>query len=274
MATLPPIAIIGAGNLGCAIADGLVAAGATAPEAVVLTRRHAHHLDAFAARGFAVTADNRAAVRRARLVIVAVEPQQLDGVLDEIAPDLVAGEHTLISVVTGARLAAVAARLGDGVAVVRAMPNTAVAVREAMTCLATRKGDEAAISDARAIFDTVGRTLVIDEENMTAATALGACGIAFFLRAIRAASQGGIEIGFASDDALAIAAQTARGAATLLLANGHHPEYEIDRVTTPRGCTIAGLNRMEQAGFSAALITGIRVSAQRAAGLYVGEDGG
>ena len=103
---------------------------------------------------------------------------------------------------------------------------------------------------------------------MIAATALGACGIAFFLRAIRAASQGGIEIGFHAHEALAIAAQTARGAATLLLSGEHHPESEIDRVTTPRGCTIAGLNHMEHEGFSSAMIKGITTSAQKAANLY------
>ena len=107
---------------------------------------------------------------------------------------------------------------------------------------------------------------------MIAATALGACGIAFFLRAIRAASQGGIEIGFHSQDALAIAAQVAKGAATLLLSMENHPEHEIDRVTTPRGCTIAGLNRMEHEGFSSAMIRGITTSAERAAGLYTRAD--
>lgn len=103
---------------------------------------------------------------------------------------------------------------------------------------------------------------------MIAATALGACGIAFFMRAIRAASQGGIEIGFRAADALAIAAQTALGAAALLQEMGHHPEYEIDKVTTPRGCTIAGLNQMEHEGFSSAMIRGITVSAAKAAQLY------
>jgi len=106
---------------------------------------------------------------------------------------------------------------------------------------------------------------------MIAATALGACGVAFFLRAIRAASQGGIEIGFHSKEALAIAAQTARGAATLLLAAKNHPEYEIDRVTTPRGCTIAGLNQMEHEGFSSAMIKGITTSAEKASKLYTSD---
>ena len=95
---------------------------------------------------------------------------------------------------------------------------------------------------------------------MASATALGACGIAFFLRAIRAASQGGIEVGFHSDEAFTIAAQTARGAATLLLDHDSHPEAEIDKVTTPQGATIAGLNEMEHQGFSSALIKGVKTS--------------
>ena len=102
---------------------------------------------------------------------------------------------------------------------------------------------------------------------MTPATALCACGVAFFLRCVRAASQGGIEIGFHPEEALLLAAQTARGAASLLLQEGRHPESEIDRVTTPRGCTIAGLNEMEHRGLSSAMIRGIVVSARAASDL-------
>lgn len=270
MHTKHRITIIGAGNIGTAIANGLADSGRFAPADITLTRRSTKALDAMKERGFSVDADNRAAVRRSDVVLVAVEPQQIDAVLQEIAPDLKPGQHVLISVVTGVDTRHIRQHVGDGVAVVRAMPNTAIAVREAMTCLASNKGNEA-IEIARSIFDTVGKTLVIDEEGMIAATALGACGIAFFLRAIRAASQGGIEIGFHAHDALLIAAQTAKGAATLLLSMDNHPEYEIDRVTTPRGCTIAGLNRMEHEGFSSAMIRGITTSAERAARLYKGD---
>jgi pyrroline-5-carboxylate reductase len=207
------------------------------------------------------------------VILISVEPGQIDGVLAEIAPGLVPGRHVLISIVTGVTITHLRALIGGAIAVVRAMPNTAIAVRESMTCLASDHAGGDALDVARSIFDTVGTTLVIPEENMIAATALGACGIAFFLRAIRAASQGGIEIGFHAEEALIIAAQTAKGAATLLLDTGHHPEYEIDRVTTPRGCTIAGLNQMEHEGFSSALIRGITVSADKAAGLYTGQEG-
>jgi pyrroline-5-carboxylate reductase len=144
----------------------------------------------------------------------------------------------------------------------------AVSIGESMTCIASDEHGEEALAEARALFDLVGRTLVITEEMVVPATALCACGVAFFLRAIRAASQGGIEIPFHPEEALLLASQTARGAASLLLSEERHPESEIDRVTTPRGCTIAGLNEMEHQGFSSALIKGILLSAEKAEGLY------
>jgi pyrroline-5-carboxylate reductase len=262
------IAIIGAGHLGTCIAEGLADSGSFMARDVTLTRRTVHLLDPMRARGFAVERDNRAAVGNADVVLVTVEPQQVDTLLAEIGPVLVAGRHTVISLATGVTVSRIRNQVSQGVAVVRAMPNTAIAVRESMTCLAASACDAAALGIATSIFATVGKTRIIDEDNMNAATALVACGVAFFFRAIRAASQGGIEIGFHAEEALEMAAQTAKGAASLLLAAGHHPEYEIDRVTTPRGCTIAGLNRMEHEGFSSALIQGITVSADKAATLY------
>ena len=274
------IAIIGAGNIGTAIANGLVQSGRFPAESITLTRRRAHLLEAMKEQGFVVEGDNCRAVRNADVIVLAVQPGQVDGVLLEIAPELQPDRHVVISVVTGVSTAHLRAQIGahlrtqigGEIAVIRAMPNTAIAVRESMTCLASGNAGSDALDVARSIFDAVGTTLVIAEENMIAATALGACGIAFFMRAIRAASQGGIEIGFHAEESLAIAAQTAKGAASLLLITGHHPEHEIDRVTTPRGCTIAGLNQMEHEGFSSALIRGITVSAEKAAGLYAGPE--
>jgi pyrroline-5-carboxylate reductase len=261
------IAILGAGNLGTCIANGLVESGRFSPESITLTRRKTHLLDPMKAHGFHVRKDNPEAVENSDVIVVAVEPQQMNGLLDEIAPFLISARHVVISAVTGASIAQIAGRIGEGVAVVRAMPNTAIGVRESMTCLASNGTDADALDVARSVFEAVGKVLVINEEQMAAATALEACGVAFFLRAIRAASQGGIEIGFRSADALAIAAQTAKGAASLLTMGGH-PEHEIDRITTPRGCTIAGLNQMEHEGFSSAMIKGITVSAEKAAKLY------
>ena len=265
------LAILGTGNIGRAMALGLSAAGKYAPADIVLTRRHAEALDDLAQQGFRTMPDNGEAVRSADVVVVAVEPQQLDGVLREIAGELDPSRHILVSVVSGASIAAILEQVGKELPIVRAMPNTAIALGQSMTCLAVRSDRDDVQEQAVAIFDTVGKTLVIDEELMVPATALGACGIAFFLRAVRAASQGGIEIGFHPEQALTMAAQTALGAASLVLRKGFHPEREIDAVTTPRGCTIAGLNHMEHRGFSSAMIQGIVTSSEKASSLYAGD---
>ena len=262
------IAVLGGGNLGRALAHGWVAAGLVEPADVHITRRQVGKLADLAAAGFGTGSDNPAAVGAADLVVLAVQPQQLDALLVEVERVLKPGVHRVVSVVSGASLAGLQARLPDGVAVVRAMPNTAVSIGESMTCLCAAEGSDEALAEATALFDAVGRTLVIREEMMGPATALCACGVAFFLRCIRAASQGGIEIGFHPEEALLLAGQTARGAAALSLQPETHPEEEIDRVTTPRGCTIAGLNEMEHRGLSSALIKGLTVSARAAEELY------
>ncbi|HHR86094.1 MAG TPA: pyrroline-5-carboxylate reductase [Candidatus Acetothermia bacterium] len=263
------IAIIGGGNLGTAIARGLAASGKMSPDKITITRRSIHLLDGLKKEGFNIEPDNTLAVRSARVVLVAVRPRQLDAVLEEISPALVEGKHVLISTVSNASIAAIRHGLGKKIPVLRAMPNIAVSVGESMTCLC---GDESAGQEARGaatkIFAPLGETLFITEEQMTPATALCACGIAFFLRAIRAAAQGGVEVGFHAEDAIQLAAQTARGAATLLLEGNAHPEMQIDKVTTPMGVTISGLNEMEHHGFSSSMIRGIVTSAEKAAKLY------
>ena len=264
------LAILGTGNIGRAMALGLVAAGRFQPEQIILTRRKLDRIADLAERGFQVQSDNPDAVRRAEVVVVAVEPHQLDGLLHEIRDSLESGRHLLISVVSGADLAALASQLNQPIDLVRAMPNTAIALGQSMTCLALNTDSDAVKMRATEIFRAVGMTVVIEEELMMPATALCACGIAFFLRAIRSASQGGTEIGFHPTDALTMAAQTALGAASLVLTQGTHPERGIDSVTTPRGCTIAGLNEMEHQGFSSAMIKGIVTSAAKAASLYDG----
>ncbi len=266
------IAIIGAGNIGTSIARGLVKSGQFQPTQIILTRRHSEQLIKYKLQGFVTTSENQKAIQESEFVILAVEPQQTRPVLQEIAPVLNPDHHTLMSVVSGLSIDELKKVIKKRVDIVRVMPNTAISIGDSMTCLAAEDRQASALNIAQSIFDTVGTTIVIDEEQMSAATSLGACGIAFFLRAIRAASQGGIEIGFHADQALKIAAQTAKGAASLINVFNNHPEQEIDRVTTPRGCTIAGLNQMEHDGFSSALIKGIRLSATKAAELYR-EDG-
>jgi pyrroline-5-carboxylate reductase len=272
MKTQNRVAIIGGGNIGLAIARGLTKSKKYSPGDIYLTRRNIDPISDYKEKGYKVTKDNTEAVRNSGIIIIAVQPRQLDDLLQEINNELKPSKHILISVVSGAGINAIKRQIKKEIPVVRAMPNTAIAIQESMTCLSGSSKNDSSLETAKNIFDPLGKTLVIEEELMIPATALCACGIAFFLRAVRAASQGGIEIGFHSEEALLMAAQTAKGAASLLLsmdsAEGSHPEREVDKVTTPRGCTISGLNQMEHNGFSSALIRGIVTSADKAASLY------
>ena len=262
------IAILGAGNLGRAIAEGLLASELYDPSRIVATRRRVEALDDLKEQGIRTTDDNVEAVRTADMVLVCVQPQHLDPILDEISGELDPDSDMLVSTVSGATTSAIREHVGGLIPVVRAMPNLGVAIRESMTCLSADERSVGSVARARKVFETVGECVLIEEELMIPATALAACGVAFFLRAIRAAAQGGTEIGFHADEAIRMAAQTAKGAADLVLAHRTHPETEIDKVTTPKGCTIAGLNEMENRGFSSAMIRGIILSAERADELY------
>lgn len=264
------IAILGAGNIGQALAQGWAAAGLREPSEITLTRRRPELLADFEEKGFRTSSDNRSTAEASDILVLAVQPQQLPELLEEIRDVLDPARHLLLSVASGATIADIREVVGVDLPIVRAMPNTGIAIRESMTCLAADSRSKAGLELALPLFDAVGRTLVIREDLMGSATALCACGVAFFLRAIRAASQGGIEIGFHPDEAFLLAAQTAKGAAALMLegANSPHPEAEIDRVTTPRGCTIVGLNELEHRGFSSAFIKAILASANKSDQLY------
>ena len=268
MTEINKVAVLGGGNLGTAIARGFAASGFVDPQNVAITRRRTELLEDLSAEGFSTLADNRDAVDGADVVILCVQPQQMEDLLDVVAPALDARWQVVVSTATGVSIADIRRWVGPEIPVLRAMPNLGIAIGESMTCLAADEASIDAVPVARAVFDVMGSTLLIREDQMTSATALCACGIAFFLRAIRAASQGGIEIGFHADEALQLASQTAKGAAALLLSNRNHPEMEIDKVTTPQGCTISGLNEMENRGFSSAMVRGIIRSADKAGALY------
>ncbi len=261
------IAVLGAGNLGSAIARGIVRSGLRRAEEVHLTHLQPEELADLAALGYPTGSDNVAAVSKAHVIVVAVQPQDIKGLLAEIVPTLDPERHVIVSTATGVSLEALRRSVGAEIPVIRAMPNLGIQTLSSMTCLALERDSEQVLPEVQELFGGLGETIRIKEENMDAATALCASGIAFFLRAIRAAAQGGIEIGFHADEAIRMAAQTAKGAAEVLLVNRSHPEVEIDQVTTPNGCTIAGLNEMENRGFTSALVRGIVVSAQRAASL-------
>lgn len=257
------IAIIGGGNLGTAIAEGLLKSKFSKPADIIVTRRNTTALKSLVDKGVAVTADNAAAARKSKVIILAVKPFQVAEVLNSIKKEL--NNQLLISVVTGVTITEMQAIIKKDIAFFRAMPNTAIAIQESMTCVCSHQATTTDISYVNELFDQLGKVVTIDEKLMEAATILGACGTAYAMRYIRANIQGGIEIGFDASTASLIAAQTVKGAAELLLQKGTHPEQEIDKVTTPKGCTIAGLNEMEHQGFSSSLIRGVVASYRKIA---------
>jgi len=259
------IAIIGGGNLGTAIAEGLIQSGFVLPKHIIITKRNVSTLHQLERKGVLVSDDNNEAVRFADVIILAVKPFQVDDIIFKLKDSLQPGKHILVSVITGVTTEHILKIAGKKIAIVRAMPNTAIAIQESMTCVSYKDAGKEDLEYVQELFSQLGRVTVIEEKLMDAATVLGACGTAYAMRYIRANIQGGIEIGFDAATANLIAAQTVKGAAELLLKKGTHPEQEIDKVTTPKGCTIAGLNEMEHQGFSSSLIKGIMASYEKIA---------
>ena len=252
------IAIIGTGNLGLSIAKGLVINNTYTT--LYLTKRNLDTLSKWKEyKNVTLTKDNSKALSNADIIIFAVQPSQFDAILNEIKP-ILNDKHVLISTVTGCTIARMETQIGNQYPIIRAMPNTAISVGKSMTCLCNNTVGKKSLPIAEAIFNGLGTTLTIDENHMQAATVLCASGIAFWMRLIRATTQGGVQLGFDADVALQMSMQTAMGAASLLIETGTHPEEEIDRVTTPRGCTITGLNEMEHQGLSSSLIKGLNAS--------------
>ena len=254
------IAIIGGGNLGSSIAEGLIASGFIKANQLTITKRNINTLKQLEEKGVTVSSDNKDAVKNANYVILAVKPFQIKDIILDIKPVLNKEQHTVISVATGVWIKDLEELLSAEFALLRAMPNTAIAIQQSMTCICANNAAASQTTFVTDLFNQLGKSIVIDEKLMDAATVLGACGTAYALRYIRANIQGGIEIGFSAAQASLIAAQTVKGAADLLLTKNTHPEQEIDKVTTPMGCTIAGLNEMEHQGFSSSLIRGLTAS--------------
>lgn len=247
------VAIIGCGNLGRSIAEGL--ADMRDQYRVIATRRNIAAIRDLEKKGVEVTSDNVAAVMAADIVLLVVKPYNVDSILAEVKSALKG--QIVVSAASGVTISMMRKQVGEDMVVFRAMPNTATLVKESITCICADNGSTGDFDRINGLFACIGQTATIREDLMEAATVLGACGIAYVMRFIRAMTQGGIQIGFSAELASLIASQTVKGAAELLLSGSTHPESEIDKVTTPKGCTIVGLNEMEHAGFSSSLIKGI-----------------
>jgi len=253
-------AILGSGNLGLAIAKGLIQSGIVEKDQLLLTEKNPNRLQSLIDEGYRAIENNAEAVIQSDLIFLVVKPWQLEGLLTEIASSIRIDRHVMVSCVTGITSGQIFNTLKQQPVLFRVMPNTGVSIQESMSCISCFNESTEQREMVKMIFSQMGRVLFIPEEHMPAATALAGCGIAFALRFIRAAIQAGVEIGFSADEAKLMAAQITKGAAQLILTNDTHPEAEIDKVTTPKGITITGLNEMEHSGFSSSIIKGLIAS--------------
>lgn len=253
------ITIIGGGNIGGAIAKGLIKSQQIDRSTFTVSDRMPAILDKFKESGIQTSSNNIDACKDADIIILAIKPYQVHAIIEEIKPVLKPNQ-ILISIAAGISLNSLETYVDGKCLVFRVMPNTAIAIQESMTLISTNVKTEEIRNRILHIFDQLGQAIIIPEDLMASATVLASCGIAFALRYMRAAMQGGIEIGFSSEMAQFITAQTVKGATGLILESGRHPEQEIDKVTTPRGITITGLNEMEHKGFSSSLIQGLIAS--------------
>jgi len=252
------ITVIGAGNMGSAIIASLVGADydivATAAGQTTLDRIAGEH------PGVTTTLDNADAIRNADIIVLTVKPYVVGGVIETIRK-VVRTNAVIVSVVAGISIADLRKAFSrNDLSYFRAIPNTAIRLGRSVTFIShdlTVSADT--VAEIKSIFDRSGHTFVVDESRMAACTALASCGIAYFMRFIRALAEGSVELGLKADFATQIAALTADGAAAIL-AEGNHPEAEIDKVTTPGGLTIKGLNALEANGFTAAVIDALKAS--------------
>lgn len=263
------IAIIGAGNMGGAVARGLAQGELVATPDIYVSNPSVAKLHALKEEfpNINITTNNCEAAAAADLVVLAVKPWKVEGVLDEIKPCLDYSRQAVASMVGGLGIAQLSEWLDKGCGALPAtyilIPNTAIATKSSMTFIASARSTAEQDQALLDIFNELGEAMLIEESMMPAATSLASCGIAYALRYIRAAMEGGVELGVRADDAKRIVMQTLRGAVDVLAASGAHPEAEIDRVTTPGGLTIKGLNAMEAAGFTHSVIEGLRASTKR-----------
>ena len=256
------IAIIGAGNMGKAIVRGLYESGLCRAEDLFVADVSQENLDSIKEidKDIFTTTDNRKAVQPVNYVLLAVKPWLIEDVITLLKPSLNAVQHAVISIAAGVNLRTISNKVGDDFTLFQVLPNTAISIRESMTFIASLNASKEQEKNVLALFGKLGKAMLVTESSMAAFTSVSSCGIAYALRFIRAATQGAVELGIQPGVAQDVIAQTMIGAAQLILQNQSNPESEIDKVTTPGGWTIKGLNTMEEYGFSNAVIKGIKAN--------------
>lgn len=250
------IHIIGGGNLGSSLALGFYSFVKYCK--IIVTQPDLDRIEYLKNDRISISSDNLKEIELADFVFITVKPINAEKVLKEILPHL--KNQIVVSAVSGIKVQSLKSLINNATPVVRIMPNIAVKIGMSATCMSFAKGDEVSGEKVSRLLEMVGICETVDEDLMDGATVVGACGIAYALRYIRAAMQAGVEIGFDAEKSLRIAAQTVKGAAALAHDGKIHPEQLIDKVATPQGCTIVGLNEMEYQGFSSSLIKGMKKS--------------
>ena len=256
------IAMIGAGAMGGATVEGLIKSEFFKNEDITVADPSLQVVEKFAKQGVSVTTDNQMAAQDADIVCVCVKPWLVEQVLKNIKDSLDPKKQLLIVIAAGVSSAKIKEWLPDCPPLFLMIPNIAIAQLASMTFLVPVSATSEHTQLVKDIFNKMGKTIITDEQHLAAGTTLASCGIAYAMRYIRAASEGGVELGFKADEAKQIVMQTMKGAVKLLQASGLHPEAAIDLVTTPGGVTIKGLNEMEHAGFTSAVIRGLKAGAK------------
>lgn len=252
------LAVIGAGAMGGALVRGLLDKKILEPSQVAVANPHLDKISDLRTKGVFTSDSNTLVVKNAENIVIAVKPWKLNEVITEVAPHI-PDQAEVSVIVAGISGEDIIDMWGDSTptSLSIAMPNTAMSVGESMTFLTPLLG---VATNAISLFEAVGKVKVIEERLLPGAMALASCGIAYALRYVRAAQEGGVQLGFKANEACNIICQTLSGAVALLNTTGSHPESEIDKVTTPGGLTIKGLYAMEKSGFSSAVIDGLLAS--------------
>ena len=251
--------MIGAGAMGGTTVEGLVRCGAFHPSDITVSDPSAAVTEKFRTLGVNVTADNAAAAGSADVVCVCVKPWLVERVLAGIRHVLSPTRQLLVVIAAGVKSESIKEWLGEQCPpLFLVIPNIAIAQLASMTFIVPVGADSGQTAVVDGLFSRMGRTLLTDEQHLAAGTTLASCGIAYAMRYIRAASEGGVELGFRAAEAKEVVMQTVLGAVRMLEASGLHPEAAIDMVTTPGGVTIRGLNEMEHAGFTSSVIRGLK----------------
>jgi pyrroline-5-carboxylate reductase len=267
------IAVLGTGKMGGILIDAFLRRGIVGPDKVRATVQHATP-DRKPATSAKITlgSDNRAAVKGADVVLVCLKPMTVGTVLDEVRSELNA-DTLVISIAASVTTDYIEKRAGANVPVIRAMPNTPSMVGEGITAICKGKhATQKHVDIARALFDSVGRTVVVDEKHMDAITGLSGSGPAFLYIILEALAEGGVKMGLSRELATLLAAQTMAGAAKVVLETGHHPAMLKDTVTTPAGCTIDGILELEEGKLRVTLIKAVVKASQRAKELMFTDD--